>query len=98
MCVFMCKFFWAGGQIISFYGSATSRSENSFSLQVFVPLNLRKRYLYSKWSTTLPSLKDSLQIFCFTTDQRSTLKGILKFLTASFHFASCFNKQISFDI
>lgn len=36
-----------------------------FSLQMSVPLNLRKHFYNRKGLKILPLLKDSLQIFCF---------------------------------
>lgn len=98
LCVFMCIFFFFCQIIVSFCGSATFRNENSFTLQVSVPLNFRKDIYTRKGINTFPQPKDLLQIFCFTIDQRNTIKGIQNFLTVSFHFASCFNKQISFNI
>lgn len=99
MCVYvyLFLFFFFCQIIVSFCGSATFRKENSFALPVSVPLNLRKDIYTKKGLNTFPQPKDSLQICCFTIDQRNTIKGILEFLTVSFYFASYFNKQISFN-
>lgn len=98
LCVFMCIFFFFCQIILLVCGSATFRNENSFALQVSVPPNFRIDIYIRKGINTFPQTKDLLQLFCFTIDQRNTIKGIQKFLTVSFHFASCFNKQISFNI
>lgn len=99
VCVCLCvSFFFLPNYSVSFCGSATFRNENSFALQVSVPPNFRKDIYTRKGINTFPQTKDLLQIFCFTIDQRNTIKGIQKFLTVYFHFASCFNKQISFNI
>ena len=98
VCVYVYLFLFLPNYSVSFCGSATFRNENSFALQVSVPLNFRKDIYTRKGINTFPQPKDLLQIFCFTIDQRNTIKGIQNFLTVSFHFASCFNKQISFNI
>lgn len=97
-CVCLCVSFFLPNYCYFFCGSATFRKENSYALQVSVSPNLRKIFILEKVSIPFPQPKDSFHIFCFTTDQRITIKEILEFMTVSFYFASCFNKQIYFNI
>lgn len=55
MCVYvyLCLFFLPNYSV-SFCGSATFRNENSFTLQVSVPPNLRKDIYTRKGLNTLP--------------------------------------------
>lgn len=69
MCMFMCLFFAK----LFFYESATFINENSYALQVSVSPNLRKD-IYTRKGLNPSQPKDSLQIFCFTIDQRITMK------------------------
>lgn len=78
MCVYM-QFIYLPNYPVSFCGSATFRNEKTpFSLQVSLPPNLKNTHT-RKGLNTLPLPKDSLQVFCFTTRQRSTIKEILDF-------------------
>lgn len=64
---------------IIFCGPAIFRNENSFTVQVSAPPNLRKDIYTRKGLNTPPQPKDSIQILCFTIDQRITITGILEF-------------------
>lgn len=85
--------------IVSFCHSATFRSEN-FHTTSFCSPKLKKRYLFilEKVSIPSPQPKDSLQIFCFTIDQKNTIKRILAFWTVSFYLPVVSTSKLSFNI
>lgn len=74
----LCVIYLFANFSVSFCGSATFRNGKKqkqkqnkppktklFSLQMSVPLNLRKHFYNRKGLKILPLFKDSLQIFCF---------------------------------
>lgn len=92
VCVYMYLFLFLPNYSVSLCGSATFRNENSFALQDSVPLSFRKDIYTRKGINTFPQPKDLLQTFCFTIDQRNTIKGIQNFLTVIFSLCQLFQQ------
>lgn len=63
----------------SFHGSATFRNDKTHFHYMFLLPNFRKAINTIKGLNILPLSKDSFQMLCFTTHQRTTIKGILDF-------------------
>lgn len=74
MCVYVYLFLFLPNYSVSFCGSATFRNENSFTLQVSVPLNFRKDIYTRKGINTFPNPKTYFRYFASQLIRETQLK------------------------